>query len=81
MANLRKFDLLHDEEREDWFLKEEGSSRARRRFDRKEDATRGGVLAGELGKQGGSVRIHNRDGDYQEERTYPRSRDPKKSPG
>jgi hypothetical protein len=30
---------------------------------------------------GGSVRIHNTDGTIQEERTYPRSADPKRSKG
>ena len=28
-----------------------------------------------------SVRIHNLDGQLQEERTYPRSTDPRRSPG
>ena len=32
-------------------------------------------------KDGGSLRIHKEDGRIQEERTYPRSRDPKKSKG
>lgn len=32
-------------------------------------------------KPGGSLRIHKKDGKIQEERTYPRSRDPKRSPG
>lgn len=30
---------------------------------------------------GGTVKIHSRTGRIQEERTYPRSRDPKRSPG
>jgi hypothetical protein len=30
---------------------------------------------------GASVRIHDKHGDFQEERTYPRSRDPRRSKG
>lgn len=30
---------------------------------------------------GGSLKIHNLDGTIQEERTYPRSQDPTRSPG
>jgi hypothetical protein len=38
--------------------------------------------AREVAKQdGGSVRIHKEDGKIQEERTFPRERDPKRSPG
>jgi hypothetical protein len=34
-----------------------------------------------LGNQGGSVRIHKQDGQIQEERTYPGSKDPPGSRG
>lgn len=43
-------------------------------FKTKEAATKGGVLKKAVGK--GSVRIHKVNGRIQEERTYPRSRDP-----
>ena len=39
------------------------------------------ALAAALGKEGGSVKIRKLDGKFQEERTYPRSKDPKRSPG
>jgi hypothetical protein len=48
--------------------------------DKKEDAVR---LAVELARSLGepvSVRIHRADGQFQEERTYPRSADPRRSP-
>lgn len=81
MNKLRKFTLEHDKKKGDWTLVEEGASRAKKRFARKEDATAGGALAGALGKEGGSVKIRKLDGTYQEERTFPRSKDPKRSPG
>ena len=34
-----------------------------------------------VGPEGGSVRIRKVDNTIQEERTYPRSKDPKKTPG
>jgi hypothetical protein len=64
-----------------WRLEPEGGGRAKKVFDNKGDATAGGALKDALGKAGGSVRIHKRDGEIQEERTYPRSKDPKGSPG
>jgi len=81
MTKLPKYTLSHDEKRNDWVLREDGVSRARKRFDNKADATAGGALRDALGKTGGSVKIQKRNGLYQEERTYPRSKDPKRSPG
>ena len=78
---LPRYHLIHDPQKGDWVLKQEGADRATRRFDRKEDATAGGVLEGAVGRDGGTVRIHNRDGTIQEERTFPRSADPSFSPG
>jgi len=45
------------------------------------DLTTGGALEKAAGKDGGSVKIQKVDGQFQEERTYPRAADPKKSPG
>ncbi len=81
MAKLPKFELLHDKDKGDWFLREEGASRAKRRFENKSDATKGGVLEDALGKSGGSVKIKKMDGTFQEERTYPQSADPTRSKG
>jgi hypothetical protein len=52
-----------------------------KRFDTKADATAGGKLEKAVGAAGGSVKIQKENGQFQEERTYPGSRDPKKSPG
>ncbi len=81
MANLRKFTLTKDKQKGDWALAEEGTNRARKRFATKSEATKGGALEKALGAGGGSVRIRKKDGKIQEERTFPRSRDPKKTPG
>jgi len=81
MATLRKFHLTKDAKKGDWVLTEEGKSRARRRFATKSAATTGGALEDALGAQGGSVRIHKEDGKIQQERTFPRSADPKGSKG
>ena len=81
MAKLRKFTLSHDKKKDDWVLKEDGSNRAKKRFDQKASATKGGVFQDLLGATGGSVKIKKQNGRIQEERTYPRSKDPKRSPG
>ena len=78
---LPKYHLTKDKDKGDWKLKKEGADRATRRFPTKYEATAGGVLADAVGKDGGSVRIHLEKGRIQEERTYPRGRDPKGSPG
>ncbi|WP_192250796.1 DUF2188 domain-containing protein [Mesorhizobium caraganae] len=81
MAKLPKFELIHDKKKDDWVLRQEGADRATRRFDTKEEATKGGVLESAVGKGGGSVRIKKLDGTIQEERTFPRSADPNETPG
>jgi hypothetical protein len=47
----------------------------------KEDATKRGALKRAVGESGRSVKIHKENGRFQEERTYPRNRDPRKSKG
>ena len=76
---LPKFDLIKKGDK--WRLEPEGGGRARKLFDTKEEATKGGVLGDALGKDGGSVRIRKQNNQIQEERTFPRSADPKGSPG
>ncbi len=50
-----------------------------RRFRTKAAALEGGVLEALVGE--GTVRIHKEDGTIEEERTFPRARDPRSSPG
>ena len=80
-SKLRRFMLAKDKERDDWVLREQGASRARKRFATKSDALAAGALAAALGQAGGSVRIRKENGRIQEERTFPRSRDPRGSSG
>ena len=79
--DLPKFTLKQNDKRGGWDLTKDGSDRARKHFDTKGEATKGGALADALGKGGGSVKIQKENGRFQEERTFPSSKDPKGSPG
>lgn len=82
MANkLPKFTLSHNDKKGTWELENDKTNKIVKRFETKEDATTGGVLKKAVGPEGGSVKIKKMDEKYQEERTYPRSRDPKSSKG
>ena len=81
MSTLNKFTLSKDDERGDWELTKDGTNRVLRRFPTKEAATKGGALEKALGKSGGSVKIRNEGGRFEEERTFPRDADPRESPG
>lgn len=77
--SIDKYTLHKDSNTEKWRLEKEGSDKAKRTFDRKEDALK--ELKHAVGPNGGSVRIRKVDNTIQEERTYPRSKDPKSSKG
>ena len=81
MVKLPKYTLSHNQNSDRWDLRKDTSHNLVRSFNTKEQATKGGVLERAVGKEGGSVKIEKMRGGYQEERTYPRSADPKKSPG
>lgn len=81
MANLPKVTLSKNQKKEQWELRENKTHRLIETWDTKQEATKGGELGSALGKAGGSVRIEKEKGGFQEERTFPRSADPKKSPG
>jgi len=76
---LDKYTLHKDRESEKWRLEKEGSDRAKRVFDTKAEALK--ELKSAVGGEGGSVRIRKVDNSIQEERTYPRSKDPQTSRG
>jgi hypothetical protein len=76
MAKLPRFSLSHNEKTKKWDLKKEGSGDVVKSFKTKAAATKGGVLERAVGGMG-SVRIRKRNGKIQEERTYPRSMDPR----
>lgn len=81
MAKLPKYTLEKNEKKDRWDLVNDASNRTMKSFVKKSDATKGGALEEALGSGGGSVKIQKEDGRIQEERTYPGSADPKKSPG
>ena len=76
---IDKYTLHKDRKSDKWRLEREGSNRAKRTYDTKGDALKS--LRNDVGPNGGSVRIRKTDNTIQEERTYPRSKDPRKSPG
>ena len=80
MAKLPRYSLSHNERTRKWDLKKEGSGEVVKSFKTKAAATKGGVLERAVGGKG-SVRIRKRNGKIQEERTYPRSADPRGSKG
>lgn len=81
MMPLPKYTLTYDEDRSRWLLETDKSGEVIKSFPTKKAATKGGVLEAALGKKGGSVKIQKMNGSYQEERTFPRSRDPRGSKG
>lgn len=76
---LDKYTLHKDKKTEKWRLEKEGSDKAKRTYRTKDDALKN--LKDDVGRNGGSVRIRKTDNTIQEERTYPRSKDPRKSKG
>lgn len=74
---MDKFDIT--KKNEEWVLKKEGAERAIKKSDTKEAAVK--HMREYMADKVGSVRIHKQDGAIQEERTYQRVNDPKKSKG
>ena len=76
---MKNFHLVREDDA--YKLKKEGAERASKVIDtNKPDAIK---IAKEavLKQGGGSLKIHKNTGGFQEERTYPKSIDPKKSKG
>ena len=74
---MNSYDLTPDGDK--WKFQKQGAKRASKVFETKQEAMKESVEF--MHKNGGSLKIHKKDGSYQEERTYPRSEDPRKSPG
>lgn len=62
-----------------WKFQKHGSSRAERSFETKKETV--DYAAKTLKERGGSVKIKKQNHRIQEERTYPRSKDPRKTKG
>lgn len=81
MGRLPKFTLEYNERKEKWALENDTTDKTIKTFATKEEATAGGVLKRVLGEDGGSVKIQKLNGRFQEERTFPPSKDPRESSG
>ena len=81
MPKLPKFTLEFDKKTKLWDLDNDKTNRTVKSFDTKGKATAGGVLEKAVGPNGGSVKIQKENGRFQEERTYPGSKDPSSSKG
>lgn len=76
---LDKYTLHKDRKTDRWRLEKEGSDRAKKTYGTKDEALKS--LRKDVGSGGGSVRIRKLDNTIQEERTYPRAKDPRRSKG
>jgi hypothetical protein len=79
-SKLPKYTLSHNDNKNRWDLTNDKTNKVIKAFETKEEATAGGVLKKAIRGEG-SVKIEKENGKYQEERTFPRSEDPKKSKG
>jgi hypothetical protein len=82
MANLSRYDLVKADQA-GWELKSGGKVVGW--FESKRAALDPGgmlqMILDRLSGGEGTVRIHNEKGGFEEERTFPRSKDPRESPG
>lgn len=74
---MDNYHLVHKNDQ--WKLGKQGSERSIRNFETKSEAMN--FSKDYMNNHGGSLKIHTQDGRFQEERTYPRSADPRKSKG
>ncbi len=76
MEKLPRFSLTKNKKTGRWELQPENSNKVIKSWSTKDAATRSGVLRRAVHGRG-SVRIHGENGRIQEERSYPRSADPR----
>jgi hypothetical protein len=81
MTKLRKTTLSKNKGKSTWALTDDKTNAVIHTFRTKTIATKGGALKKQLGPEGGSVKIKKENNKIQEERTFPRSKDPKSSKG
>lgn len=76
---MKNYYLVRDKNENAWKLKKEHAQRSTAVFDNKEAAM---DFSTEFMRQNnGSLHVQKRNGEWQEERTYPKSSDPKKTKG
>ena len=77
MGSMKTYELFHAGDQ--WKFRAQGADRAIKAFDSKQQ---GKDFSTEyMREHGGSLQIKKLDGRVQEERTYPSSADPRKTPG
>lgn len=76
---MKNYHITKSKSGNGWDLKKEGGERATLKADTKAEIVK--ATSQFLQDKGGSVKIHKENGQIQEERTFPRSADPKKTPG
>lgn len=74
---MDNYDITHKNDK--WKFKKQGAERAIKTGETKEEMI--DYMRDYMTDKVGSVKIHKKDGTIQEERTYPRKADPKKTPG
>jgi hypothetical protein len=77
---LDKYTLAKNQQKDEWQLRHDKTGKLVDSWDTKAEATSGGILKDAIDGEG-SVKIKLENGRIQEERTFPRSQDPTKSPG
>ena len=81
MTNVPRYTLTYDDSTRRWALEDDRTGEVCEEFESKDEAVRGGGLARAMGPEGGSVKIKDRDGRFEEERTFPRTADPRRRAG
>jgi hypothetical protein len=81
VKKLRRLEVSYNKKDEKWGLKDLDKNRTIAQTNTKAELIEGGALKNFVGTAGGSVRIKKLDNEIQEERTYPKAADPKKSKG
>ena len=76
---MKNFHLVHD--KDVYKLKKEGAQRASKVIDANKPEAIKAAKKLILKQGGGSLKIHKNGGGFQEERTYPKSNDPRASKG
>jgi len=71
------FDIVYTKNK--WKFKKQGSERSIKNSNNKEDLVK--YMQGYMKNKTGSVKIHKKNGKYQEERTYQRADDSKSTKG
>jgi hypothetical protein len=74
---MDNYELVHKDG--EWKFRQFRSERAIKTFETKEEGLK--FSTDYMNDHGGSLKIKKESGEFQEERTYPRSADPRRSPG